>query len=303
VVARAMALSDEAVLLAGPPNFIDERQAYRMPDDPDVLAKLQKQDEAFQGRHGGELWVLAKADGSILARYALDTVPVFDGMAVAGGRVYVSTVDGRVLCLSGPGRTVLKKVTDRPIQVVWNQPEDPNYLLPPEKPKDDEFDRVARCRVVECKLGYRVIAQGDRRTGLALKRLEKPITDRATFRVRVRVPKDTRGLLHNGFLAFGETGKDEQLVKCGVRLQAKNVSIVQGSFQDGKMKTAPFKAKYGQVLDLTVTVDLAKRQIVCEVGGVTVKAPLQVPMHQIRFVGYAVDSALADFTPVEVQTP
>ncbi|HID24805.1 MAG TPA: hypothetical protein EYP14_20730, partial [Planctomycetaceae bacterium] len=303
VIARALALSGDAVLLAGPPNFIDERQAYRLPDDPDVLAKLQRQDEAFQGRHGGELWVLAKADGTLRARYALDTVPVFDGMAVAGGRVYVSTVDGRVLCLSGPGRTALKKVTDRPVHVVWDQPEDPSYLLPPEKPKNDDFDRVIRCRVVECRLGYRVIAQSPRRPGIALKRLKKPVTGRVTFQARVSVPKDTRGLLHNGFLVFGEVAKDEQLVKCGVRLQAKNVSIVQGAFQGGKSRSAGLQAQYGQVLDLLVTVDLPKRQIVCTVGDVTVKAPLQLPMDQIRFVGYAVDSALADFTPIQVQTP
>jgi len=28
-------------------------------------------------------------------------VPVFDGLSVAAGRVYIATQDGRVLCLSG----------------------------------------------------------------------------------------------------------------------------------------------------------------------------------------------------------
>jgi len=85
LTARAMALGRDTVFVAGPPNFLDERRAYRLPDDPDVLAKLKRQQEALEGRRGGALWALAKADGKLLVRYALDTIPVFDGMAAAGG--------------------------------------------------------------------------------------------------------------------------------------------------------------------------------------------------------------------------
>jgi outer membrane protein assembly factor BamB len=136
VTDRAMALGGDTLFVAGPPNFLDERRAYRLPDDPDVLAKLELQQEALEGRHGGLLWALAKDDGRLLARYSLDTIPVFDGMAAAGGRLYVSTVDGRVLCLGGNAAPGLKRARGLPERIEWDQPEDPSYLLPPKVPKE-----------------------------------------------------------------------------------------------------------------------------------------------------------------------
>jgi hypothetical protein len=36
-----------------------------------------------------------------LAGMKLEAVPVFDGMIAAGGRLFLATTDGRVLCLRG----------------------------------------------------------------------------------------------------------------------------------------------------------------------------------------------------------
>jgi outer membrane protein assembly factor BamB len=130
VIARALALTQDTVLVAGAPNYVDERQAYRMPDNPEILEQLQHQQEALEGARGGVLWALSKADGGLQKRYALDTIPVFDGLAVAQGNLLVSTVDGRLLCLAGGTSQPLPTVTDQPEQVRWDQPEDPGYLLP-----------------------------------------------------------------------------------------------------------------------------------------------------------------------------
>jgi hypothetical protein len=85
VRARAMALAGEHLFLAGPPDAAD-------PDDP--LA-------SFEGRLGGLIQVLSADDGATLAEHRLDAPPVFDGLAAASGRLYLSTTDGRVLCLAG----------------------------------------------------------------------------------------------------------------------------------------------------------------------------------------------------------
>lgn len=37
-------------------------------------------------------------DGTKIQETRLDVLPVFDGMIAAGGQVYVSTVDGKVVC-------------------------------------------------------------------------------------------------------------------------------------------------------------------------------------------------------------
>jgi len=51
--------------------------------------------------NGAILMAISAADGSELARYKLDCTPVFDGMAAADGRLYLSLSDGRVLCMAG----------------------------------------------------------------------------------------------------------------------------------------------------------------------------------------------------------
>ncbi|MHC4328228.1 MAG: hypothetical protein ACYSWW_08935, partial [Planctomycetota bacterium] len=86
--------------------------------------------EAFEGRAGGQLWVMDKANGNVISRYALNTIPVFDGMAAADDSLYVSTVDGHVFCLSETGNSPLRKIGKKPIRDAWDKPEDPSYLLP-----------------------------------------------------------------------------------------------------------------------------------------------------------------------------
>jgi outer membrane protein assembly factor BamB len=80
----AMVIAGSKLLAAGPPDVVH-------PDDP--LATLE-------GRGGGVLRVLSAADGKQLNEVKLASPPVFDGLAVAGGKAYLSAIDGHVVCLS-----------------------------------------------------------------------------------------------------------------------------------------------------------------------------------------------------------
>ena len=71
------------MLIAGPPDVLDPR---------DPLA-------AFEGRMGAKLWAVSSIDGRKLAEYKLDSPPVFDGMAAAERRLYVSTRAGQLICM------------------------------------------------------------------------------------------------------------------------------------------------------------------------------------------------------------
>jgi len=51
-----------------------------------------------EGRNGAGLWLLSAEDGSKLAQYDLDTAPTFDGMAVAGGHLYIAAANGELMC-------------------------------------------------------------------------------------------------------------------------------------------------------------------------------------------------------------
>jgi outer membrane protein assembly factor BamB len=55
--------------------------------------------QAYEGRMGGVLWAASAETGKKMAEYKLDAAPVWDGMAAADGRLFISTMDGKVLCL------------------------------------------------------------------------------------------------------------------------------------------------------------------------------------------------------------
>jgi outer membrane protein assembly factor BamB len=84
VLARAMVLARDTLFMAGPPDVFAA-------NGPAV---------AFVNDKKSILYVASTADGKELARYELDGSPVFDGMAAADGRLYISMKSGNVLCLA-----------------------------------------------------------------------------------------------------------------------------------------------------------------------------------------------------------
>jgi len=122
-ICRAMTLTSDKVFFAGPPSVINERRSFRNPDDPEVLAALDKQVDSYAGKLGGELWVVSKGDGKIPVRYELASPPVFDGMIASGDGLYVATVDGHILRLSQDGSDKVAMIKDKPQSIAWDVPE------------------------------------------------------------------------------------------------------------------------------------------------------------------------------------
>ena len=98
---RGMVLAGSTLFLAGPADLVDEEAAAKGLRDEKVQKQLEKQKQAFRGRAGGTLWAVSTADGQKLSELRLDTIPVFDGLIAAGGKLYMTTVDGRLVCMSG----------------------------------------------------------------------------------------------------------------------------------------------------------------------------------------------------------
>ena len=115
------------------------------------------------------------------------------------------------------------------------------------------------------------------------------------------VPARDTGMLRNGFLAFGAGTADAKLVKCGARLKQSKILLIQGPVNGGRVKNAPIEVANGKPVDIVVTVDLAAQQVTYTANGVTLEAQLEAPLKSITHVGYAMDSALVDFTPVEIE--
>ena len=96
-----MVLADGTLFVAGPPDLVDEVEALKKIDDPAVQARLVDQADSLAGKKGAMLWAVSAADGEKRAGYELDVPPVFDGMAAASERLYLSAEDGSVVCFEG----------------------------------------------------------------------------------------------------------------------------------------------------------------------------------------------------------
>jgi hypothetical protein len=80
---RAMAVAGEHLCVAGPPDDVS---------GPDPLG-------AFEGRKGGVFQQIEGDSGKTTLSLALPSPPVFNGIAVAHGKAYLSLEDGSVVCL------------------------------------------------------------------------------------------------------------------------------------------------------------------------------------------------------------
>jgi len=89
---RAMVLARDVLFLAGWRDALAVQPKTGQPVDP-----------ADPDPRRPFLRAVAAADGKVLAEYPLDCDPVFDGLAAAYGRLYVSLNNGSVVCM-GPDR-------------------------------------------------------------------------------------------------------------------------------------------------------------------------------------------------------
>ena len=80
---QGMLAAGDRLYLVGPPDLPSEQDAY----------------EAMTGNRGALFRVISTADGSTLSEFALEEVPVFDGLIAAAGRLYMSTIHGTLICL------------------------------------------------------------------------------------------------------------------------------------------------------------------------------------------------------------
>jgi outer membrane protein assembly factor BamB len=83
---QALVLAGDKLVVAGTPVALDEQDPWG----------------AFEGRRGGELLVLSAADGRETDRLKLDSPPVYDGLAVADGRLFMACRDGTLRCFGEP---------------------------------------------------------------------------------------------------------------------------------------------------------------------------------------------------------
>lgn len=92
LIVRAMVVTDDKVLIAGPPD-LGKREAALLAYENEREARA-----AFGGEKGVFLRVLSAADGKQLSEHQLDAMPTFDGMSAAGGHILISLRTGTLQC-------------------------------------------------------------------------------------------------------------------------------------------------------------------------------------------------------------
>jgi hypothetical protein len=91
------------LFVAGPADVVDEEDAMARlsKGDDSIVPSLKQQDENLDGKHGATVLAIDAPSGKVLSETKLDSPPVWDGMAAAKGAIFVSTLDGKVVCLKG----------------------------------------------------------------------------------------------------------------------------------------------------------------------------------------------------------
>ena len=98
VMVRAMTLADKTLFIAGPEDLLDEDASFQAFGGPDAQKQIAAQQAALAGKRGAIMKAIDADSGDALAEYKLASPPVFDGMIAAGGRLYIVTTDGKVIC-------------------------------------------------------------------------------------------------------------------------------------------------------------------------------------------------------------
>jgi len=103
LLVNAMVLGANKLAIAGPPDLADETKMLGvLPGaDDENNRQLKAQAEAWEGKRGGLLRVVSRQTGEKLGQCKLDSVPLFDGMSAADGKLFIVTMDGKVVCIGG----------------------------------------------------------------------------------------------------------------------------------------------------------------------------------------------------------
>ena len=93
----------DLLFAVGTPEVIDEYDAINLINTQQRkdlnVERIYLKERSMAGELGAKLMVVSTADGSVISETKLDAPAVFDGMSAANGRIFISDIKGRVICL------------------------------------------------------------------------------------------------------------------------------------------------------------------------------------------------------------
>ena len=85
--ATAICVGKNNLFVAGPPAI--------------SMEKTQKDLDGWYGKNGGVLEILSKKDGKVIQKVKLESPPKWDSMIVAYDKIYMTLMNGKIICLGG----------------------------------------------------------------------------------------------------------------------------------------------------------------------------------------------------------
>ena len=105
IYVRGMVLAGSNLFIVGPPDIINEEETFKQLSESDPLVQdlLAKQDRVLLGDQGSRLLSVNMDTGEVENEIELGDLPTWDGLVGADGQLFLSTLDGAVVCFGAEG--------------------------------------------------------------------------------------------------------------------------------------------------------------------------------------------------------
>jgi hypothetical protein len=105
IYVRGMVLAGKNLFIVGPPDIINEEDTFKQlsESDPQVQDLLAKQDQVLLGSQGSRLLSVNIDTGQVENEVDLRDLPTWDGLAGADGHLFLTTLEGSVICFGESG--------------------------------------------------------------------------------------------------------------------------------------------------------------------------------------------------------
>ncbi len=174
----------------------------------------------------------------------------------------------------------------------------PAAPLPDGKDQTRSFDVIKGGTATETDDGIALTATGE---CLALRKLETPITQKATVQLTYRsTAKDSN--TRNAALAFGTEPTNAATVKMGTAIgMGQHVAFTGDWGAVGSLGKAAGDFQPLDTFELHATVDVQKRTINATINGKQIKASLPADLKEIRYLGFYVKGTSSEFGSLKVE--
>lgn len=158
-----------------------------------------------------------------------------------------------------------------------------------------DFDTLVRVQASRSRLGFELASDGN---GLALRRLEQPITGVAKLTAVIQPPD---AFPSNGFIALGEKPTDADTVKLGLLVGGNRISIYDGPYGRKSSTETSVRLEGGKAYPAEIAIDLPKSQLTLKIAGKTLNHSFPEHINEILHIGFYVVRTRAQFAPIEIE--